>query len=99
MRISSSATRFARPSQQYPDENMMQLRFKFKFDSHFLSSHSIPDGDTSCGFTVFFAFCYPQSYTETQLKLRALEAKKAELESNNIYFHREVLTLSLDKRK
>ncbi|GMH52100.1 hypothetical protein TrST_g4224 [Triparma strigata] len=82
-----------------PDENMMQLRFKFKFDSHFLGQMPRAEGDESCGFKVYFAFCYPQSYVESQTKLMQLEARTEELKSKDIYFHRELLTQSLDKRR
>ena len=72
---------------QYSDENLMQLRFKFKFDSHFLSSYSIPEGDKSCGFTVFFAFCFPQSYIETQTKIRGkVQQIREDRASNNYLF-------------
>lgn len=64
---------------QIPDENMMQLRFKFKFDAHFLQYAPKAEGDESCGFKVYFAFCYPQSYIESQTKLMRLEARTEEV--------------------
>ncbi|GMH79211.1 hypothetical protein TL16_g08069 [Triparma laevis f. inornata] len=66
---------------QIPDENMMQLRFKFKFDAHFLQNAPKAEGDESCGFKVYFAFCYPQSYMESQTKLMRLEARTEETEN------------------
>jgi len=48
---------------------------------------------------VYFAFCFPQSYTKSQNALYKLDLASSDLASTGIYFHREALTLSLDKRR
>lgn len=46
---------------------------------------------------VFFAFCLPQSYTELQSQLRVYDRRFAG--SREVYFHRELLTHSLEGRR
>lgn len=48
--------------------------------------------------TVYFAFCYPYSYSDLNRDLDALETRFASKEGN-IYFSREMLCNSLDKRR
>ncbi len=48
--------------------------------------------------TVYFAFCYPYSYSDLLRDLDALEARFAAKEGN-IYFGREVLCQSLEQRR
>ena len=48
--------------------------------------------------TVYFAFCYPYSYTDLLRDLDALENRFAAKEGN-IYFGRELLCHSLDQRR
>ena len=48
--------------------------------------------------TVYFAFCYPYSYTDLLRDLDALETRFAAKEGN-IYFGRELLCHSLDQRR
>ena len=87
-------------------QNLMQMKFKFKFDPHFLKQFGQPmaqesgEGSVSnCNFTVYFAFCYPQSYTDSQRALLKIDASAASLASRDVYYHREVLTHSIDKRR
>ena len=47
---------------------------------------------------VHFAFCYPYTYTELQRKLTDMENKYSG-DNESIYYHRELLTRSLDKRR
>jgi hypothetical protein len=116
-------------SKEDKEANVMQLRFKFKFDAHYLRSISgggrqpqqqqqqqqrrgsssssaatttkdNAANDQICGYKVFFAFCYPQSYTSSQRTLEQLANRAPSfLSNNNIYFHREQLTKSLDGRR
>ncbi|KAH9140031.1 hypothetical protein AeRB84_015708 [Aphanomyces euteiches] len=53
------------------------------------------------GETVFFAFCYPYSYTDGQRMLRRLDQDFARRErtASSMYYHRETLVHSLDGRK
>lgn len=46
---------------------------------------------------VFFAFCYPYSYTECQDKLRRYDEQYSSC-NDNIYYHREILVYSLEGR-
>lgn len=48
--------------------------------------------------TVYFAFCYPYSYSDLQRELDTLEARFSAKEGN-IYFGRELLCHSLDQRR
>lgn len=48
--------------------------------------------------TVYFAFCYPYSYSDLLSDLDELEARFSNKEGN-IYFNRELLCHSLDKRR
>lgn len=48
--------------------------------------------------TVYFAFCYPYSYSDLQHELDTLEARFSAKEGN-IYFGRELLCHSLDQRR
>jgi len=47
---------------------------------------------------VFFAFCYPYSYTECQDKLHRYDDLYSSC-NDNIYYHREVLVYSLEGRR
>lgn len=58
------------------------------------------------GGTVFFAFCYPWSYTESQEQMESLDEEFEHCKTMNpekpnypedIYYHRELLCYSLDK--
>ena len=51
--------------------------------------------------TVYFAFCYPYSYTELQQDLYALDTRFADNESNksNIFYRRDLLCHSLEHRR
>ncbi|KAL3867842.1 hypothetical protein ACJMK2_040688, partial [Sinanodonta woodiana] len=73
-------------------DNQFILSFTYRFPEH-------------RGATTYFAFCYPWSYTECQERLADLDKKYeycAKLTSNSppetIYYHRELLCHSLDKR-
>ena len=48
--------------------------------------------------TVFFAFCYPYSYTECQEKLLQCDEQYSSC-NHNIYYHRELLCHSLEGRR
>ena len=48
--------------------------------------------------TVYFAFCYPYSYTELQTDLEELDARFSTNEGN-IYYKRDVLCRSLEQRR
>lgn len=47
---------------------------------------------------VFFAFCFPWSLTDNETLMRRIEQRLGEKEGNEIYFHRETLGYSLQKR-
>ncbi|XP_071964054.1 cytosolic carboxypeptidase-like protein 5 isoform X2 [Antedon mediterranea] len=64
------------------------LSFMYRFEHRFSS--------------VYFAFCYPFSYTEYQQKFEAIECRFSKQPVNknlpdDIYYHRELLCHSLDK--
>ena len=106
-------------SSEDKESSCMQLRFKFKFDCHFLqqvkpglevkpgvtvdtagAAPGTSPSDYICGYKVYFAFCFPQSYTQSQTTLQAIDSAAPALRtSNNIYYHREQLTSSLDGRR
>ncbi|KAK3592089.1 hypothetical protein CHS0354_019346 [Potamilus streckersoni] len=80
-----------RPTFETADSQFI-LSFTYRFPEH-------------RGATTYFAFCYPWSYTECQERLADLDKKYEyciKLNSNSppetIYYHRELLCHSLDKR-
>ena len=67
------------------DDQVFTLSFKF----------TMPSEDNS---TVYFAFCYPYSYSELQQDLDSLD-RQFSLKSGNIYYKRDLLCHSLEKRR
>jgi hypothetical protein len=49
--------------------------------------------------TVYFAFCYPWSYEESQQKIDSIEKLFSESNDKNLYFHRETVYHSMEGRK
>ncbi|NXX76891.1 CBPC5 protein, partial [Urocolius indicus] len=76
---------------------MVETQFVLSFVHRFLEHR---------GATTYFAFCYPFSYTECQEMLAQLDSRFQECRHmspasplDSVYYHRELLCHSLDKRR
>ncbi|XP_055956160.1 cytosolic carboxypeptidase-like protein 5 [Patella vulgata] len=72
-------------------------------DGQFIVSFTYRFSETK-GATTYFAFCFPWSYTECQNQMNELDTKfnhckdfNSNTAPDSLYYHRELLCLSLDK--
>nr|CAB3220554.1 cytosolic carboxypeptidase-like protein 5 [Phallusia mammillata] len=81
-----------------PSHQMIDGQFTLTFTHRFMENR---------GGTTYFAFCYPWSYTESQDALQVLDDKfkdcvhlqPGEAKDNDIYYHRELVCHSIDRRR